>query len=60
MLAFPSRYGAFPNLPQANLNIHKFLISFWIKHNYVPGVDSASNRNEYHESCWGVKDSRGV
>jgi hypothetical protein len=26
----------------------------------VLGVDSASNRNEYHESSWGVKDGRRV
>jgi hypothetical protein len=25
---------------------------------YDPGVDSASNRNEYRESSWGVKGSR--
>jgi hypothetical protein len=25
---------------------------------YGPGVDSASNRNEYKESSWGVKDGR--
>jgi hypothetical protein len=25
---------------------------------YGPGVDSASNRNEYQESFWGVKDGR--
>jgi hypothetical protein len=27
---------------------------------YVPGVDSASNRNEYEESSWGVKSGRRV
>jgi hypothetical protein len=27
---------------------------------YIPGVDSASNRNEYQESSWGVKGSRSV
>jgi hypothetical protein len=27
---------------------------------YGPGVDSASNRNEYQESSWGVKGSRCV
>jgi hypothetical protein len=27
---------------------------------YGPGVDSASNRNEYQESSWGVKDGRCV
>jgi hypothetical protein len=27
---------------------------------YVPGVDSASNRNEYQEPSWGVKDGRRV
>jgi hypothetical protein len=25
-----------------------------------PGVESASNRNEYQESSWGVKGGRGV
>jgi hypothetical protein len=25
-----------------------------------PGVDSASNRNEYQESSWGIKDGRRV
>jgi hypothetical protein len=25
---------------------------------YGPGVDSASNRNEYQESSWGVKSGR--
>jgi hypothetical protein len=28
--------------------------------NYGPGVDSASNRNEYQESSWGVKSGRRV
>jgi hypothetical protein len=28
--------------------------------NYGPGVDSASNRNEYQESSWGVKGGRRV
>jgi hypothetical protein len=27
---------------------------------YGPGVDSASNRNEYQESSWGVKSGRRV
>jgi hypothetical protein len=27
---------------------------------YGPGVDSASNRNEYHKSSWGVKGGRHV
>jgi hypothetical protein len=27
---------------------------------YGPGVDSASNRNEYQESSWGVKGGRRV
>jgi hypothetical protein len=27
---------------------------------YCPGVDSASNRNEYRESSWGVKSGRRV
>jgi hypothetical protein len=27
---------------------------------YGPGVDSASNRNEYQESSWGVKGGRHV
>jgi hypothetical protein len=27
---------------------------------YDPGVDSASNRNEYQESSWGVKGGRRV
>jgi hypothetical protein len=27
---------------------------------YGPGVDSASNRNEYQESSWGVKGCRSV
>jgi hypothetical protein len=26
----------------------------------TPGVDSASNRNEYQESSWGVKGGRRV
>jgi hypothetical protein len=30
------------------------------RHNYGPGVDSASNRNEYQESFWGVKGGRRV
>jgi hypothetical protein len=31
----------------------------WVK-NYGPGVDSASNGNEYQESSWGVKGGRRV
>jgi hypothetical protein len=27
---------------------------------YGPGVDSASNKNEYQESSWGVKGGRCV
>jgi hypothetical protein len=27
---------------------------------YGPGVDSAYNRSEYHESSWGVKGGRRV
>jgi hypothetical protein len=27
---------------------------------YSPGVDSASNRNEYQESSWGVKGNRRI
>jgi hypothetical protein len=27
---------------------------------YGPGLDSASNRNEYQESSWGVKSGRRV
>jgi hypothetical protein len=31
-----------------------------LQQHYGPGVDSASNRNEYQESSWGVKGSRRV
>jgi hypothetical protein len=39
-----------------------FDIIKYIHHNkhYGPGVDSASNRNEYQESSWGVEDDRCV
>jgi hypothetical protein len=45
-------------MPDKCMVIHKF--SFHIKEvilpsAYGPGVDSASNRNEYQESSWGVK-----
>jgi hypothetical protein len=40
-------------------------ISVWkileqLQPHYGPGVDSTSNRNEYHESSWGVKGGRRV
>jgi hypothetical protein len=39
-------------------------LGFWIGYSfqphYGPGVDSASNRNEYQESSWGVKSGRRV
>jgi hypothetical protein len=36
-----------------------FSIDLILPH-YGPGVGSASNRNEYQESSWGVKGGRGV
>jgi hypothetical protein len=38
--------------------IFQFTESF--QPHYGPGLDSASNRNEYQESSWGVKGGRGV
>jgi hypothetical protein len=37
-----------------------FLIDLILPAAYNPGVDSASNRNEYQESSWWVKDDRRV
>ena len=36
----------------------KFFIDRIFRPHYVPGVDSASNRNEYQEFCVGVKAAR--
>jgi hypothetical protein len=35
-----------------------FSIDLILQPHYGPGVDSASNRNEYQESSWGVKGGR--
>jgi hypothetical protein len=37
-----------------------FQLTRYFQPHYVPGVDSASNRNEYQESSWGVKSGRRV
>jgi hypothetical protein len=37
-----------------------FSIDLILPAHYGPGVDWASNRNEYQESSWGVKDGRRV
>jgi hypothetical protein len=37
-----------------------FSIYLSFQPHYGPGVDSASNRNEYQESSWGVKGGRSV
>jgi hypothetical protein len=42
--------------PMRSLNFFQLTYSF--QPHYGPGVDSASNRNEYQESSWGVKDGR--
>jgi hypothetical protein len=36
------------------------LIYLILQPHYGPGIDSASNRNEYQESSWGVKGGRRV
>jgi hypothetical protein len=33
---------------------------YCLKSHYGPGVDSASNENEYQESSWGVKGGQRV
>jgi hypothetical protein len=35
-------------------------LTYSFQPHYGPGVDSASNRNEYHESSWGAKGGRRV
>jgi hypothetical protein len=35
-------------------------VDFFNLPHYGPGVDSASNRNEYQESSWGVKGGRRI
>jgi hypothetical protein len=37
-----------------------FSIDLNLQQQYGPGADSASNRNEYQESSWGVKGCRRV
>jgi hypothetical protein len=37
-----------------------FQCTYSFRPQYGPGVNSASNRNDYHESSWGVKGGRGV
>jgi hypothetical protein len=43
--------------PMGSLNVSIDLI---LQPHYGPGVDSASNRNEYQESSWGAKGGRRV
>jgi hypothetical protein len=40
------------------VDFFQFISSF--QPHYVPGIDSACNRNEYQESSWGVKDGRCI
>jgi hypothetical protein len=37
-----------------------FQFTYSFQPHYGPGVDSASNRNEYQESSWGIKVGRRV
>jgi hypothetical protein len=37
-----------------------FFLIYLIQPHYGPGVDSASNRNEYQEYSWGVKGGRCI
>jgi hypothetical protein len=40
--------------------IEFFQFTSFFRPHYGPGVDLASNRNEYHASSWGVKGGRRV
>jgi hypothetical protein len=44
--------------PMRSLDCFQFTLSF--QPHYVPGVDSASNRNGYQEFSWAVKRGRSV
>jgi hypothetical protein len=44
-------------LPMKSLDFSIYIVS---QPHYGPGVDSASNRNEYQKSSWGVKGGRRV
>jgi hypothetical protein len=46
------------SIPYEAIDFFQFTYQF--QQQYGPGVDSASSRNEYHESSWRVKGGRRV
>jgi hypothetical protein len=51
-------YNDWGTMLQVGRSLDFFQLTWSFQTHYCPGVDSASNRNDYQESSWGVKDGR--